>query len=72
LVAPPSYVGLRTEIRHALGFPHDRRPLLIGIDGKDGSGKSSLAAWLSWQLEMPAIHLDASHQRQRAARMAPR
>ena len=36
-----------------------RRPLLIGIDAKVGLGKSSLAAWLSWQLEMPAIHLDA-------------
>jgi uridine kinase len=41
-----------------LGFPHERRPILIGVDGLDGSGKSSLAAWLSWQLEMPAIHLD--------------
>jgi uridine kinase len=57
LVAPPSYLELRGLIRKALDFPN-RRPLLIGIDGLDGSGKSSLAAWLSWQLEMPAIHLD--------------
>jgi uridine kinase len=41
-----------------LGFPIERRPLLIAIDGEDGSGKSSFAAWLSWQFEMPAIHLD--------------
>jgi len=32
--------------------------LLIAIDGLDGAGKTSLAAWLSWQLEMPAVHLD--------------
>jgi pantothenate kinase-related protein Tda10 len=57
LVAPSSYLELRGLIRKALDFPN-RRPLLIGIDGLDGSGKSSLAAWLSWQLEMPAIHLD--------------
>jgi hypothetical protein len=47
-----------SHIRDALGFSHERRPILIGIDGLDGSDKSSLAAWLSWQLEMPAIHLD--------------
>jgi hypothetical protein len=58
LVAPPSYLELRILLRDALGFPNQRRELLIGIDGVDGSGKSSLASWLSWQLEMPAIHLD--------------
>jgi hypothetical protein len=58
LTAPKSYQNLRTSIRTALGFPTERRPLLIGIDGLDGSGKTSLAAWLSWQLEMPAVHLD--------------
>jgi len=36
----------------------NRRPLLIAIDGADGSGKSSLASWLAWQLGMPAIQLD--------------
>ena len=58
LVAPARYLDVRTRIRDALGFPNERRPILIGIDGLDGSGKSGLAAWLSWQLEMPAIHLD--------------
>jgi hypothetical protein len=58
LLAPDSYFQCRALIRKALGFPYNRRPLLIGIDGVDGCGKSSLAAWLSWQLEMPAIHLD--------------
>ena len=58
LVAPPAYLDVRNRIRDASRFPDERHPLLIGIDGLDGSGKSSLAAWLSWQLEMPAIHLD--------------
>lgn len=58
LIAPPCYFELRTAIRNALGFPTSRHPILIGIDGLDGAGKSSLAAWLSWQLEIPAIHLD--------------
>ena len=58
LIAPPSYFELRALIQQKLGFPTERRPLLIGIDGADGSGKSSVASWLSWQLEMPAIHLD--------------
>jgi uridine kinase len=42
---------MRTRVRDALGFPDERRPILIGIDGFDGSGKSSLAEWMSWQLE---------------------
>src|SRR5262245_23630132 len=58
LEAPAAYFEVRTLVRVALGFPNERKPLLIGIDGVDGSGKSSLAAWLSWQLEMPALHLD--------------
>ncbi|HEX9209262.1 MAG TPA: hypothetical protein VF901_02020 [Bradyrhizobium sp.] len=58
LLAPLEYLELRRRLRNALGFPTERRPLLIGIDGLDGSGKSSLAAWLSWQLEMPAVSLD--------------
>lgn len=36
----------------------NRRPLLIAIDGPDGVGKSALASWLAWQLEMPSLHLD--------------
>ncbi len=50
LMAPPSYLELRSKIREALGFPNERKPLLIGIDGADGSGKSSLSAWLSLTL----------------------
>lgn len=59
LVAPTIYVDVRNGIREVLGFPEHRYPLLIGVDGLNGSGKSSLASWLSWQLEMPAIHLDS-------------
>jgi hypothetical protein len=45
------------EIVLALLGPN-RLPLLIGIDGADGLGKSSLPSWLAWQLGAPAIHLD--------------
>jgi adenylate kinase family enzyme len=44
------------HIRQAL--TPKRLPLLITIDGADGCGKSSLASWLAWQLEMPTIQLD--------------
>jgi hypothetical protein len=36
----------------------ERLPLVIGIDGRGGAGKSSLAFWLAWQLGMPAVSLD--------------
>jgi len=36
----------------------NRLKLLICIDGADGVGKSSLAAWLAWQLGAAVIHLD--------------
>ena len=36
----------------------NRLPRLIGIDGGDGVGKSSLASWLAWQLGAPTVHLD--------------
>jgi hypothetical protein len=35
----------------------NRLPRLIGIDGDDGVGKSSLASWLAWQLGAPTVHL---------------
>ncbi len=41
LIAPQEYLNLRCKIREALGFPTERRALLIGVDGLDGSGKSS-------------------------------
>jgi uridine kinase len=56
IVAPPSYHELRTRVVDALG--PDRKPLLIGLDGRDGHGKTSAACWLAWQLGMPAIYLD--------------
>ena len=56
LVAPPEYIDLHTAVAQRL-LP-DRPPLVIGIDGRDGAGKSSCGSWLSWQLNMPCIHLD--------------
>jgi len=34
------------------------RRFIIAIDGRDGSGKSSIAQYLAWQLGMPAVELD--------------
>jgi uridine kinase len=56
LVAPPEYIELHAAIVGRLG--PERVPMLIGIDGRNGSGKSSCGAWLSWQLNMPCINLD--------------
>ena len=56
LIARSEYETLFRVLCNRLG-PH-RLPLLIVVDGADGVGKSSLASWLAWQLEMPAVHLD--------------
>jgi hypothetical protein len=56
LVAPPAYLDARRCVAEALG--PDRRPLLIGVDGADGAGKSSFASWIAWQFGMPSLHLD--------------
>jgi hypothetical protein len=52
----PKAIDLLAALKEALS--PDRPPLVIGIDGRWGAGKSSLASWLSWQLEMPVVHLD--------------
>lgn len=56
--APEEYKSIFAGVRADLGFPKERKPLLIGVDGIDGAGKSSFASWLSWQLELPAVNLD--------------
>jgi hypothetical protein len=58
LEAPPPYCELYRALWHALGYPKQRRPIVIGIDGRNGQGKTSLASWIAWQFEMEAIHLD--------------
>jgi uridine kinase len=55
-IVSAEYEALLTEVQAALG--PERKPLLFGIDGKAGVGKTSLSNWLAWQLGMPAIHLD--------------
>jgi hypothetical protein len=45
------------KLWHALGYP-ERWPIVIGVDGRDGKGKTSLASWIAWQFGMSAIHLD--------------
>jgi hypothetical protein len=57
--APAEYHDLRDRLRSLLvRSSGESRPFLIGIDGRDGAGKSSLASWLAWQLEILTVHLD--------------
>jgi hypothetical protein len=56
--APSTYTNVRERVLLALGYPSERRPLLIAVDGRDGAGKSSFASWLAWQTGAPAIYLD--------------
>ena len=58
LEAPPAYMALYPRLWHALGYPDNRRPIVIGVDGWTGKGKSSLAGWIAWQFNMETIHLD--------------
>ena len=58
LERPPAYCKLYRALWRALGYPRERRPIVIGIDGRNGQGKTSLASWIAWQFEMEAIHLD--------------
>jgi hypothetical protein len=55
-LAPISYSELHAHVFAAIG--PERQPLLIGLDGRDGHGKTSAANWLAWQFGMPALHLD--------------
>lgn len=34
------------------------RAMIVGVDGRDDEGKSTLARFLAWQLEMPCIETD--------------
>lgn len=56
-VAPPAYLAALERCWLAIGYP-DRKRCLIGIDGFDGAGKSSFAAWLAWQLGTSCLFLD--------------
>jgi hypothetical protein len=56
ITAPSIYSDLRSRVSDALG--PERKPILIGFDGRNGEGKTSAATWLAWQFGMPAIHLD--------------
>jgi uridine kinase len=63
-IAPAEYETLGGKLSAALG--PNREPLLIGIDGKDGVGKTSLATWVAWQFGMPTVHLDLFIEQQDA------
>ena len=53
--APASYFEARSWIEPTL---RERGPILIGVDGLDGAGKTSFATWLAWQFGMKVVHLD--------------
>ncbi|TWB86821.1 hypothetical protein FBZ93_1262 [Bradyrhizobium macuxiense] len=55
-VATAEHEELLTALQSALGPSYV--PLLIGIDGAGGVGKTHLSNWLGWQLGLPVIHLD--------------
>lgn len=61
-VAPPAYVAALERCWLAIGYP-DRKRCLIGVDGFDGVGKSSFAAWLAWQIGSPCLFLDDFRER---------
>jgi len=53
---PPANVGALLKKLRILCYPW--RGLTIGIDGRMGVGKSTLARYLAWQLGMPVIETD--------------
>lgn len=64
LAAPSSYAALHAKVSEALG--PERRPILIGLDGRNGHGKTSAASWLAWQFGMISIHLDLFIEEQKS------
>jgi len=64
LAAPPSYAALHAKVSEALG--PGRRPILIGLDGRNGHGKTSTASWLAWQFGMSSIYLDLFIEEQKS------
>lgn len=57
LVAPDEYLCVR-KLALKTAYVPSRKAAVVGIDGYPSSGKTPLAAWLSWQLECPVINLD--------------
>src|SRR5262249_13706716 len=53
---PPAQVGALLKELRVLCYPWRR--LAIGIDGRMGAGKSTLARYLAWQLGMPVLETD--------------
>jgi hypothetical protein len=51
----PGADGLLNRLR-SLCLPW--RAMTIGVDGRNGAGKSSLARYISWQLGMPVLETD--------------
>ncbi len=54
-VATVDYERLRKDL---VDLVPNANPLLIGVDGLNGAGKTHLANWVGWQFGIPALHLD--------------
>ena len=55
LIASPEHAATLATLRT---FVQPWRKLTVAVDGRDHAGKSSLARYLSWQLQMPCIETD--------------
>ena len=53
---PEGYYEVRERVRTLLAG--DRQRIIVGIDGRCGSGKTTLAAWLMEQFDGSLFHMD--------------
>lgn len=53
----PLFLAAAPIVQAALAAAQDA-PVLLGIDGRCGSGKTTLANWLAQQLRCPVLHTD--------------
>ncbi|MGR4862296.1 hypothetical protein [Caulobacter sp. LARHSG274] len=54
-IATDDYERLRKSL---VELAPNTNPILIGVDGLNGAGKTHLANWIGWQFGIPALHLD--------------
>ena len=53
---PEGYYEVRERVRTLLAG--DRQRIIVAIDGRCGSGKTTLAAWLMEQFDGSLFHMD--------------